>query len=166
MTYWVSAVYPCVYRELKTVTRQRTYSPGLSLCIQGTQVIISLRVMGCRFIPVYTGNSKRDASMKKVVTVYPCVYRELNRSFNINFIFCGLSLCIQGTLHSRRQHAISWRFIPVYTGNSFYRYFLQRTTPVYPCVYRELHIHHHKIVAKTGLSLCIQGTQMLMMLKI
>ena len=73
----------------------------------------------------------------------------------------GLSLCIQGTQNFDLLAANLDRFIPVYTGNTNYSNLKALANAVYPCVYREHHIHHHKIVAKIGLSLCIQGTLLL-----
>ena len=111
---------------------------GLSLCIQGTQIQCPVRQLFCRFIPVYTGNTKSNELAGGVGAVYPCVYREHDSAAKEAGIKSGLSLCIQGT-HSR-----VWALA-------------QRIT-VYPCVYRE-HVLEPSVVSTTsGLSLCIQGT--------
>ena len=88
---------------------------------------------------MYTGNSDVDDVENMIITVYPCVYRELFQQpqtpdysrglslciqgtlFNIflKLVLCfGLSLCIQGTLDIQWWYAEEHRFIPVYTGNS------------------------------------------------
>ena len=70
----------------------------------------------------------------------------------------GLSLCIQGTLLFGVHVVAHKRFIPVYTGNIYWRFSQTCQKTVYPCVYRE---HINAIDTNTnptGLSLCIQGT--------
>ena len=49
-------VYPCVYREHVDAIRNFELDNGLSLCIQGTSVLVLLHLLQMRFIPVYTGN--------------------------------------------------------------------------------------------------------------
>ena len=72
------SVYPCVYRE------------HITPLIVGSGI--------SRFIPVYTGNTIPCGPGSPFSPVYPCVYRE-HLLFNTLIIyFCGLSLCIQGTL--------------------------------------------------------------------
>ena len=90
--------------------------------------------------------------------VYPCVYREHKAAEEIKIISSGLSLCIQGTPHPMFPNPVTKRFIPVYTGNTFYHPDSIHQISVYPCVYRE-HINCCMIGRfGTGLSLCIQGT--------
>ena len=91
------SVYPCVYREHRKIDVRILCHFGLSLCIQGTPVVVSLSSSGIRFIPVYTGNTHTVRNIYDYVAVYPCVYRE-----HLKFRYCidpnvGLSLCIQGT---------------------------------------------------------------------
>ena len=70
----------------------------------------------------------------------------------------GLSLCIQGTQKDRRPHLVSFRFIPVYTGNTLFSAGFSVGSSVYPCVYRE-HVDLSNLqILLGGLSLCIQGT--------
>ena len=52
------AVYPCVYREHGLSLVIGLPFNGLSLCIQGTLLLINLLASQARFIPVYTGNTK------------------------------------------------------------------------------------------------------------
>ena len=57
--YSDDSVYPCVYRELKNPAEEYDTITGLSLCIQGTQFPDHILYGEWRFIPVYTGNSRR-----------------------------------------------------------------------------------------------------------
>ena len=69
-------VYPCVYREHSMTNLIDGKSTGLSLCIQGTLKPNQTIGEGCRFIPVYTGNTFGRITTNKIGAVYPCVYRE------------------------------------------------------------------------------------------
>ena len=134
----VTAVYPCVYRELTVVYLFQCFFCGLSLCIQGTHKSVLGTGKGIRFIPVYTGNSSFNHEYVLIKSVYPCVYRELACSKYRATIVGGLSLCIQGTPLHILPLPTNWRFIPVYTGNSFKFPPWKWLYSVYPCVYREL----------------------------
>ena len=112
-----ASVYPCVYREHVADLRFCKNHHGLSLCIQGTWGVTPPSTSPSRFIPVYTGNMLSHLSVKNILTVYPCVYREHNRSYNADLINSGLSLCIQGTSYAFPLTHECLRFIPVYTGN-------------------------------------------------
>ena len=70
------AVYPCVYREHGGEFGSRCSKDGLSLCIQGTPSLIYIAFFVTRFIPVYTGNTNLSQQGRKILSVYPCVYRE------------------------------------------------------------------------------------------
>ena len=70
------SVYPCVYREHKSVLSFNVSNPGLSLCIQGTHFSTNIWWCICRFIPVYTGNTETEKLTVDNNAVYPCVYRE------------------------------------------------------------------------------------------
>ena len=70
------AVYPCVYREHLWGRRDVFRFCGLSLCIQGTHLHVSLLQKCRRFIPVYTGNTMYLTLTAVWRSVYPCVYRE------------------------------------------------------------------------------------------
>ena len=94
----IFSVYPCVYREHQLDTIVAGKKAGLSLCIQGTHLLLKMSGTEVRFIPVYTGNT----------TV-------LNSSCTM---CCGLSLCIQGTPERWKKSANKIWFIPVYTGNT------------------------------------------------
>ena len=72
-----NAVYPCAYREHLSSMYTSKQNNGLSLCIQGTCLIMFNASDSVRFIPVHTGN------IIEVLPVMPPVV--------------GLSLCIQGT---------------------------------------------------------------------
>ena len=52
-----ATVYPCAYREHNDKELPRTYYNGLSLCIQGTRQLFSIKRFRFRFIPVHTGNT-------------------------------------------------------------------------------------------------------------
>ena len=131
------AVYPCVYREHIIHIHYKKKIYGLSLCIQGTHVENLSNLWCFRFIPVYTGNTTVKASLDLRNSVYPCVYREHLRQYDLKDLHHGLSLCIQGTLLHIMFFKIRIRFIPVYTGNTLRPFLLINYFPVYPCVYRE-----------------------------
>ena len=131
---------------------------GLSLCIQGTPGDPIRLFLTTRFIPVYTGNTINYVREIKNKTVYPCVYREHEMVIEARKIADGLSLCIQGTRFACYQLAPQFRFIPVYTGNTFDLLITDRDFTVYPCVYREHNTPIMPCMILSGLSLCIQGT--------
>ena len=96
------------------------------------------------------------------IAVYPYVYREHDFTKTvIDFIF-GLSICIQGTHLLTKGDQLYAQFIPVYTGNTPKSPPMVISVSVYPCVYRE----HTEISAygniRVGLSLCIQGTLLIL----
>ena len=154
----MSAVYPCVYREHRIHMPCMVCVRGLSLCIQGTLARYLEHAASARFIPVYTGNTSSILLSGVNSPVYPCVYREhFHRSRNAA-LNCGLSLCIQRTLHSHAHANYYFRFIPVYTGNTIHAQHNVDYKPVYPCVYREHYKTENFRLSLFGLSLCIQGT--------
>ena len=110
-------VYPCVYREHCCISIYFVFIAGLSLCIQGTLLDLDEFANDERFIPVYTGNTKRCIAHHHKGAVYPCVYRE--HMFNNKIV-----------------QPFRW-FIPVYTGNTYRNTSPHRIRAVYPCVYRE-----------------------------
>ena len=112
----------------------------------------------CWFIPVCTGNTVSVLLTSGWITVYPCVYREHWVSVILQQELYGLSLCVQGTRHLLKIKRLIWRFIPVCTGNTRRTIFTEFSCAVYPCVYREHDIGIVTGRAKTGLSLCVQGT--------
>ena len=132
--------------------------PGLSLCIQGTLACSNGSEDASRFIPVYTGNTRRYTPGQPASPVYPCVYREHLRFVLMGSTERGLSLCIQGTQRFNHLYIRKFRFIPVYTGNTHRFLLLCCSYTVYPCVYREHSSISLASVGKSGLSLCIQGT--------
>ena len=54
----------------------------------------------------------------EIPTVYPCAYRELAGDDLQIARAGGLSLCIQGTHPLGSGYTSTFRFIPVYTGNT------------------------------------------------
>ena len=137
ITGYTWPVYPCVYREhlLRLSSAQITH--GLSLCIQGTQLVRIQNRIAERFIPVYTGNTLLKKNKFLVQAVYPCVYREHTGRNALILTSSGLSLCIQGTHLIFVLTLTPHRFIPVYTGNTKNRIWSLILISVYPCVYRE-----------------------------
>ena len=113
---------------------------GLSLCIQGTRITAFIEINN--------------------TTVYPCVYREHQKSAFYFVSFAGLSLCIQGTLVALPPPRMHQRFIPVYTGNTSGNALSLAIIAVYPCVYREHITVNEAKKCGRGLSLCIQGTRL------
>ena len=111
-------VYPCAYRELQIMLPCMLVIIGLSLCIQGTLVLIVIITSNFRFIPVHTGNSLHVTGADTVLPVYPCAYRELQIDTQLILRYIGLSLCIQGTHSHCLTKYNHLRFIPVHTGNS------------------------------------------------
>ena len=73
-------------------------------------------------------------------------------------VYSGLSLCIQGTCTKTTLYELFRRFIPVYTGNISSIDSYKTISTVYPCVYREHLQGETDEVERRGLSLCIQGT--------
>ena len=110
------------------------------------------------FIPVFTRNTDKEVEKPTPQSVYPCVYREHLGACSFSIVISGLSLCIQGTQYSAIHYDVAVRFIPVYTGKTFFNRLYKPTTPVYPCVYREHSRLYFASSALVGLSLCIQGT--------
>ena len=134
-----NSVYPCAYREHFPIVIGVNISHGLSLCIQGTQIVDIQKINDNRFIPVHTGNTWYWERWYPIKSVYPCAYREHFFIYLYHFIFSGLSLCIQGTLLNTQS--------------------IRSRLAVYPCAYRE---HARSSIAANGnigLSLCIQGTR-------
>ena len=138
-----STVYPCVYREHLRLWEPNVLQGGLSLCIQGTLNNSSINRSRIRFIPVYTGNTSAETTSNTVNSVYPCVYREhITVESPINS-FCGLSLCIQGTLTRGLTDTVELRFIPVYTGNTVTsKWVVMRTDGLSLCIQGTRHIYH------------------------
>ena len=141
LAIWCQPVYPCVYREHFHSVLKKWEKIGLSLCIQGTSITVTLQNVILRFIPVYTGNIPQLTRYRPNSPVYPCVYREHKRRLVTMQLQNGLSLCIQGTFIIVLETFAVFRFIPVYTGNIKLCEELKVSRPVYPCVYRE----HRKI---------------------
>ena len=108
-----------------------------------------------------TGNIKSINSDKYSDAVYPCMYREHSSVMSNGKRKYGLSLYVQGTLFIKSLNPIFSRFIPVYTGNAFPQLQSPEFYPVYPCVYRERQLIPSNSDNIFGLSLCIQGTQVL-----
>ena len=111
------AVYPCVYREHAIRDFHSISLGGLSLCIQGTLLRSASLRFALRFIPVHTGNILLGIAPVAAWAVYPCAYREHGCYCYQLVFYCGLSLCIQGTLKCLKHHKHNSRFIPVHTGN-------------------------------------------------
>ena len=107
---------------------------------------------------MYTGNTRLSGASYGAFAVYPCVYREHSKDEYYGEHLDGLSLCIQGTRSWAIPQLCSSRFIPVYTGNTYFVIQCTEFISVYPCVYRE---HYRQLLTglnTPGLSLCIQGT--------
>ena len=107
---------------------------------------------------MYTGNTPASSTQTVIKTVYPCVYREHSPCLLAVMLERGLSLCIQGTRLFSVPLKPSFRFIPVYTGNTDSFCCHCRNIAVYPCVYREHQFYMMINLNLDGLSLCIQGT--------
>ena len=119
------AVYPCTYRELTSNNIVYIRSSGISLYLQGTLWCGLGNSKSRRYIPVPTGNSTIGLIEKVKSTVYPCTYRELTRSKYCWLWFPGISLYLQGTLLHQSFHHHRRRYIPVPTGNSWWRIWLR-----------------------------------------
>ena len=118
LVLFLFAVYPCTYRELSRTIIWLSNTSGISLYLQGTQTPIPLVFVYSRYIPVPTGNSKRNSKWNKKSSVYPCTYRELLRAALFFASANGISLYLQGTHHQQNQEKNYRRYIPVPTGNS------------------------------------------------
>ena len=77
-------VYPCTYRELFKKNFCFLCSYGISLYLQGTLLYLLELYIKTRYIPVPTGNSQIHQYLKRPQPVYPCTYRELQRSTIVN----------------------------------------------------------------------------------
>ena len=66
--------------------------------------MLSSKIFGNRFIPVYTGNMTLNKILSSGVAVYPCVYREHQTYALGTTNRAGLSLCIQGTYDQKLQY--------------------------------------------------------------
>ena len=119
-----------------------------------------------RFIPVCTGNIFLKCRVDRTLPVYPCVYREHRIKINHEIMYHGLSLCVQGTWFYLENSSKSNRFIPVCTGNIITRSTKAGGISVYPCVYREHPRRYAPISEKAGLSLCVQGTFIIIMIHV
>ena len=112
------AVYPYAYREHLVIKPNKEGRDGLSLCIQGTH---SPEVYGARvnrFIPMHIGNTHLMLQLFSFHTVYPYAYREHDWLIFCSILFCGLSLCIQGTRFGVPFNFFIFRFIPMHIGNT------------------------------------------------
>ena len=168
-----------MYREHRCRKPSQRWWLGLSLCVQGTLTIWVGPLIAGRFIPVCTGNTVWDCRKIWRLPVYPCVYREHYNFSQIHYLVPGLSLCVQGTLLASFNLTFGNRFIPVCTGNTTSNTKTSVMVAVYPCVYREHAWNSSSVItpfsvypcvyrehirpelfrfAKTGLSLCVQGT--------
>ena len=132
---------------------------GISLYLQGTLKCLDQIARIMRYIPVPTGNSIFIVFNKTIYAVYPCTYRELIKSLNINVSFCGISLYLQGTLEINCEDLNYRRYIPVPTGNSVECLLTGYSIPVYPCTYRELQLLLVLLFGSVGISLYLQGTR-------
>ena len=91
-------VYPHAYGE-----HYHKISPihdkfGLSPCIWGTQLGMSVGDVTKRFIPMHMGNTSQISKKKAAKAVYPHAYGEHLSEEKLNVVFGGLSPCIWGTL--------------------------------------------------------------------
>ena len=152
------AVYPYVYREHCARINKLARHIGLSLCIQGTQLILKYKSRSKRFIPMCIGNTFANFLALELTSVYPYVYREHTGTPLSTYIYSGLSLCVQGTLFGLFRLQNSQRFIPMCIGNTRSSPYKLSNPPVYPYVYREHDIEPEQRERYYGLSLCVQGT--------
>ena len=137
---------------------------GLSLCVQGTLNYIPGVNIELRFIPMCIGNTLNMSSAFLHCSVYPYVYREHKNQFQKKLAKNGLSLCVQGTLDVKNISRREERFIPMCIGNTYKEKGSKVANTVYPYVYREHMFDKRMCDDDTGLSLCVQGTLMLIML--
>ena len=162
ISYRVSwAVYPCTYRELKFLKYDKVAKNGISLYLQGTLFHRHPYRPFHRYIPVPTGNSLFVQVLVGVRTVYPCTYRELTLRIIGKWLGIGISLYLQGTHKTFLLLMPRIRYIPVPTGNSFKIVDSGVGYTVYPCTYRELKMARAFFKHSHGISLYLQGTQIL-----
>ena len=146
LNHSITAVYPCTYRELNHFFFLNVFLFGISLYLQGTRMFCSKK------------SSKSS--------VYPCTYRELKSLSALHRHLNGISLYLQGTHSLPPNHNSHRRYIPVPTGNSNTLLSFLNSKAVYPCTYRELCVFHVITISPSGISLYLQGTHILMYLKI
>ncbi len=111
-----------------------------------------------RFIPVLTGNTPVTDCQTCISTVYPRTYGEHSLGRLLSRIVGGLSPYLRGTLTQLTQQGRNDRFIPVLTGNTFYRLECRSVRSVYPRTYGEHEASKVAMQAIFGLSPYLRGT--------
>ena len=114
----IDTVYPRVYGECLSRSRNRNGWSGLSPRIRGMRNGRSFGNTTPRFIPAYTGNATEDAAGYAALTVYPRVYGECLHAAHVLSDISGLSPRIRGMLLMGDSVLEYDRFIPAYTGNA------------------------------------------------
>ena len=137
-TYFWSAVYPYVYREHCARINKLARHIGLSLCIQGTQLILKYKSRSKRFIPMCIGNTFANFLALELTSVYPYVYREHTGTPLSTYIYSGLSLCVQGTRQALFVRVFGQNGLSLCVQGTLYnRTICPTSRSVYPYVYRE-----------------------------
>ena len=132
-------------------TRGTLYSTGCSLYIY-------------RFIPAYTGNSRRPRRRQPHRSVHPRVHGELVSYKYTPNTATGSSPRTRGTHLGGGRPVEQDRFIPAYTGNSSSGITLIDCIPVHPRVHGELISAFLKSFILFGSSPRTRGTQILNLL--
>ena len=131
---------------------------GISLYPQGTLIAPCESPVALRYIPVPTGNASCNHMKHSANPVYPCTHRERISTPNLSLIPFGISLYPQGTPSIIMPCDLPVRYIPVPTGNAFFKTKFAAPKTVYPCTHRErstVFIFHYFY---NGISLYPQGT--------
>ncbi len=152
------SVHPRVHGELEHLEDDIQTDLGSSPRTRGTHRIRPHRPLAVRFIPAYTGNSRRARRAGRSKAVHPRVHGELTVATKPYPEAHGSSPRTRGTLPLARLPLDLMRFIPAYTGNSPSRSQLRIPLPVHPRVHGELAMSGGVPVAMDGSSPRTRGT--------
>ncbi len=133
--------------------------PGLSPLARGTPLKNIRRLCDARFIPAGAGNTKQSQALSMQHAVYPRWRGEHYCVEHGEVSLFGLSPLARGTPSDLRRRVRGLRFIPAGAGNTFQRFGMARTNPVYPRWRGE---HHSRSLLNhfySGLSPLARGTR-------
>ena len=151
-------VHPRVHGEHLPPDLTRAGGDGSSPRTRGTRV--RELVVGAveRFIPAYTGNTRRGRRLHRGVAVHPRVHGEHLSPEAADAITAGSSPRTRGTRSGDGPRLGVGRFIPAYTGNTARRPRTTSASPVHPRVHGEHSDHVTEWPITAGSSPRTRGT--------
>ena len=132
-----NTVHPRVYGEHFVYRIVPCQTRGSSPRIRGTPSSRPSRRQGRRFIPAYTGNTEGAAVKVATKPVHPRVYGEHTSGIPSMDQRSGSSPRIRGTRNKGTALRLPRRFIPAYTGNTWWAPISWDLQAVHPRVYGE-----------------------------